>query len=239
LYDVAADPHELQNLAESPEFSSVLSRMRGAMEEWLTEIGDQGCIPEIDLEVWRKSGGNWVPKGAKVVYARVPSESGGTPVFGKSINEWIDEFNGNDRLARLRAIKSLGLVGKEAIPTLLDALKDPDASVAFWAGVSLGNLGEDTPETRQALQWTLGRDEVSARLGAAGALCRLGHHQDALETVLAGMKDENEYARLYAAQILEMLAPGLEEVRQPLEAAREDKNQYVVRIAERALSLWE
>lgn len=48
LYDVAADPHEVQNLASSqrPEIRHELERLRTALDVWITETGDLGQWPE-------------------------------------------------------------------------------------------------------------------------------------------------------------------------------------------------
>jgi len=46
LYDLAADPHEIRNLAERPEHRSTLERLRGALEKWMVETNDQGRTPE-------------------------------------------------------------------------------------------------------------------------------------------------------------------------------------------------
>lgn len=42
LYDLEADPHEIQNLAESPEHRPALERLRGALDRWIVETNDQG-----------------------------------------------------------------------------------------------------------------------------------------------------------------------------------------------------
>jgi N-sulfoglucosamine sulfohydrolase len=49
LYDVTADPHEINNLADEPVYAAVLERMRGAMDQWRTEIDDLGEVPEAEL----------------------------------------------------------------------------------------------------------------------------------------------------------------------------------------------
>ena len=46
LYDSEADPYELNNLADNPEFEPVLERMRGIMDEWMTQQGDKGIVTE-------------------------------------------------------------------------------------------------------------------------------------------------------------------------------------------------
>jgi N-sulfoglucosamine sulfohydrolase len=48
LYDTKADPHEIKNLIQSkdPEHRDALSRLRTAVEVWITETGDRGQWPE-------------------------------------------------------------------------------------------------------------------------------------------------------------------------------------------------
>lgn len=46
LYDLETDPHQIHNLADSPEHAGVLARLRGALETWLQETGDAGAVLE-------------------------------------------------------------------------------------------------------------------------------------------------------------------------------------------------
>lgn len=46
LYNVVADPHEINNLADDPAYKDKLNEMRTAVEQWQVEIGDLGLIPE-------------------------------------------------------------------------------------------------------------------------------------------------------------------------------------------------
>ncbi len=48
LYDTAADPHEIRNLAHSsdPEHRAALLRLRAALDTWIAETGDRGEWPE-------------------------------------------------------------------------------------------------------------------------------------------------------------------------------------------------
>ncbi len=49
LYDVVSDPHEINNLAESPAHREVIERMRGVLDGWIKKTGDLGGIPEDEL----------------------------------------------------------------------------------------------------------------------------------------------------------------------------------------------
>lgn len=46
LYDLKADPHEVKNLAQSPEHAKALSEHRTILADWIKETGDKGQYPE-------------------------------------------------------------------------------------------------------------------------------------------------------------------------------------------------
>lgn len=46
LYDLQHDPHEVNNLADSPEHQEVLRELRAKLSTWSRETGDQGRTPE-------------------------------------------------------------------------------------------------------------------------------------------------------------------------------------------------
>lgn len=49
LFDVGADPHQVKDLAGDPAHRATLERMRAAVGEWMTRIGDQGLINEAEM----------------------------------------------------------------------------------------------------------------------------------------------------------------------------------------------
>jgi N-sulfoglucosamine sulfohydrolase len=49
LYDTQADPFEIANLANEPSYAEPLQRLRGALDGWLTEVGDLGMLPEAEM----------------------------------------------------------------------------------------------------------------------------------------------------------------------------------------------
>jgi hypothetical protein len=46
LYDVLADPHEVNNLASSPQHQHILRDLRSKVDQWIEAVNDQGRIPE-------------------------------------------------------------------------------------------------------------------------------------------------------------------------------------------------
>jgi len=64
LYDTAEDPHEINNLAEDPQYREVLERMRKVHQQWAKETKDTGLIPEPELNEMKFPGGV-IPKTAE------------------------------------------------------------------------------------------------------------------------------------------------------------------------------
>ncbi len=59
LYDVLADPHEINNLAALPQHQATLKQMRAALEKWQKETKDLGSVPELELRERMRPGGVW------------------------------------------------------------------------------------------------------------------------------------------------------------------------------------
>ncbi|MEM7129862.1 MAG: sulfatase [Chloroflexota bacterium] len=64
LYDLQADPHEIQNLVDDPAHSDRLNRLRHALDDWQNHYGDLGLVPETELIY------QWRPEGHLQVTAR-------------------------------------------------------------------------------------------------------------------------------------------------------------------------
>lgn len=54
LFDVPNDPHEINNLADNPDYKDKLLELRQACENWIVSINDTGMRPESELisEIW-------------------------------------------------------------------------------------------------------------------------------------------------------------------------------------------
>ncbi|MFM7318905.1 MAG: chitobiase/beta-hexosaminidase C-terminal domain-containing protein, partial [bacterium] len=57
LYDIAADPDEVNNLAADPQYGDVVKRMRKAVKTWMDDIHDLGFVPEPTLNEQFRPGG--------------------------------------------------------------------------------------------------------------------------------------------------------------------------------------
>ena len=54
LYDLETDPHEVDNLAASPEHRATQERLRKVLDGWIVESDDQGRFPESDELIRRR-----------------------------------------------------------------------------------------------------------------------------------------------------------------------------------------
>ena len=51
LYDLSADPFELQNLAVTPDHAKILGTMRDALQKWIVDTGDDDRLKEDPEQV--------------------------------------------------------------------------------------------------------------------------------------------------------------------------------------------
>jgi len=49
LYDLDTDPHEINNLAGSPQYVDKLIELRSVLDQWMEETNDLGAVPETEL----------------------------------------------------------------------------------------------------------------------------------------------------------------------------------------------
>jgi hypothetical protein len=202
LYDVDNDPHELKNLATSPEHKKVLDRMRAAQEKWAIETRDVGLIPEPDLEERGRQAGSR--------YQVIRSEKA-----MRDLRALVDAVNRNENPELIRG-----------------ALNHPDPAFRYWALVGVGktdkehvqkaasdgspvvriaalraaavSFGDDSAIPKLAAEMANGN--VYQRLHAAQALDALGKRAAPARAALeAASKDPNEYIKRIAEHALAML----------------------------------
>ena len=68
LYDLAADPYEMTNLAADPAHAATLVQLRGAVNQWIKESGDKGAVDEgktVDMEALMKGKRKYYEKGMR------------------------------------------------------------------------------------------------------------------------------------------------------------------------------
>jgi uncharacterized sulfatase len=56
LYDLQSDPHEMKNIADDADQKATLTRMRGALDAWMKQQGDEGVKTEMEAKEHQGSG---------------------------------------------------------------------------------------------------------------------------------------------------------------------------------------
>jgi uncharacterized sulfatase len=208
LYDTQADPHEINNLAGRPEHAATLRRLRAEHRRWQREVIDLGLLPEADLRTRFGPGSPY--DAVRHDPARYPIEH---------IAAAADAANNRPA----------------DVAKLIGLLKGDDPAVRFWGAVGLGALPESEPAAAEALNAALADAAPFVRVAAADAQCRLGRTADGLPVLHRAMADGNEWVRLQAANALDQCGDRSAATLAALRGAREDKNQYVVRVVGHAL----
>jgi len=215
LYDLKADPHEINNLAADPSYADDLKRMRAAHMAWVLETRDLGLIPEPEIAIREKRFGN------RYAILRQPGAAG--------------------LVKRIRDAAAASLGGPGETATMLAATHDEDAAVRYWGAMGLGNVAaasEHAPRMQELLEDT----SAAVRVAAARALCRWNQPQAALPVLTEILQKGAQWERLQAIitldEIDDMARPVLADMKAALEYRSEmvAKGKYTVRVANRALN---
>jgi len=150
LFDVEADPHEVENLAERPEFQSILKDLRGRLQQKMKSIHDLSLYPEnqmIDLAL--KDGIAFGEKHSREIedlldvvdLALLPWDQA-----GKQLSRALKSKNPRVRYWAVTASAAFGEKAKPLLPSLKGLLDDTDAQVRIRAAEVLGILRAVKPQ---------------------------------------------------------------------------------------------
>ncbi len=181
LYDTANDPHQINNLAESPAHTQRLAAMRKLLRKWMIDTRDLGLLPEWDMA--RRAG-----RSTPYAMARAAR---GYP------------------LETILAAAELVGAGPAAMPRQITLLGHADSAVRYWAVVGLRALGDKARLAVPALTKALADDSPVVRVEVAWALVDLGpgEQADALNVLRKALADRDGRVALRAARALQMLGP--------------------------------
>ncbi len=190
LYDVAADPHNIHNLAAEADYQAVLQRMREANRQWQLQVKDVGFLPEaMMLDISKKN--------TLYQYAR----SGPYPL---------------ERVMQTAEIASAG--DTKNLDEIIRRLEDKHAAVRYWAATGCTILKDKATTAQKALMPLLQDTEVAVRIAAAEALYTLGEKEKALAALKKALKSDNLMARVQALNVLENM--DLQDARPALSAIK-------------------
>lgn len=209
LYDIKADPHEVNNLAADPQYKEVLERLRKANNDWVMDIHDAGFLPEAEMVI--RSGD-------------------GTP---------FEMVRDPQRYDLPRYIETLELANRckaENIPQLISLLKDADSGVRVRAAEGLLALGVKAVPAQMALETCLNDDSPNVRIAAAEALCKIGVFDKPLQVMVEALNHENAYVRLHAANALDYQDNSAEQYVPLFKEKLNDQQENIVKVMSKALA---
>ena len=177
LYDTENDPWEVNNLANNPEYSKVLHRLRKANNEWMKSIKDCGFIPEAELN--RLSG-----ETAKYDYMR----TGNVP-----LNKIIE------------AADIAALATNETIPQLIEFLKNDNSAIRYWGATGLLILGKDAISAKEELLIASQDKSPNVRIVAAEALYNLSLEKISIKTLAEVLQLGDQFVSTAALNVIDCL----------------------------------
>ncbi len=177
LYDVKADPHNVNNLANDPQYHNVLERMRKETSRWVRVSRDAGFLPEgLMLEL----------AGDKTVYE-----------ITHSSNFTMEKIIETAEMASSKNIKYLS--------TLIKRLSHTQAAVRYWAATGCAILARKADKGMSELKKLLNDPVADVRIVTAEALCKMGYKKESLDLLVKEMKSENPRVQLHALNVLSAL----------------------------------
>ena len=145
LFDVEADPHQVNNLAGDPKYAGVLVNMRTRLQEIVSELPDLSFYPESYL---------------------VGNAMDNPVAFGQSHQAEIAKLIDTADLALLPYA--------EAEPELRAALQSDHPMIRYWAAMACSAFGEQAAELTGDVQALLRDDVPIVRVRAAEFLGLIG-----------------------------------------------------------------
>lgn len=206
LYDTAADPDNVINLIDKPEYAKEVARLSQALDQWQLDYFDSGLLPET--EVVKRS-----------------------EACGKTIYEMVRD----PKLYDLRALQGAAALALQQNPANLAAFyKDFDATdsgIRYWAVVGCFNLQEKSRLNMAAIRKCLNDDSHHVRIMAAWILYR-GGDKPAAQACWNELLEGSSYASLKIFNIIDWIGDGTEPYAAAMKACKFSHDGYVGRMQE-------
>jgi arylsulfatase A-like enzyme len=197
LYDLQADPDEVNNLANSPEQQDTLARLRGATHDFLIETRDAGFLPEPLMQ-------ELAANGTIFDMAQDPSRYA---------------------IEKIITVAETATSGQPtATGELLDALESPNAAIRYWAILGLLIRGEDAvAQASEQLRALLVGNPSCVAIAAAEALARYGQEPNRAKAAevlveLADVIRHGPFTSTMALNALDAIGPAARPVAQRIKA---------------------
>jgi hypothetical protein len=196
LFDIQADPHEVNNLADNPQHRQVLERMRAALRDHMLRTRDNGFIPEgSSLEGYDAAHDDKayplqrIMELADVVTQRDPA----------NLSKFIPLMTTDNECIRYWATMGCLMLRDKASPAaeaLYKRLADESGSIRVVAAETLAYIGQDKKGVDALTNILASHKNPWVRLQAINALHNLGDKaRPSLFTIEKAIEDENNYVQ--------------------------------------------
>jgi len=196
LYDMAADPEAISNLADDPACADVLDEHRTALDRHMLTTRDCGFIPEgSPLERWERHQDDSAYPIAEIMALAshaIDRKSGNEPLFRTTLSD-------SNPVKRYWAAQGLLMLasGGVAIADLAPQLAaETEKTVWIALAEAAGHAGNPDRHAQALVDFILGSDQPRLRLQAVNALTAFEHDRAiSLQAVEQLVSDDDEYVR--------------------------------------------
>jgi uncharacterized sulfatase len=240
LYDIVADPHEVNNLAGDPKHKDVLERMRRVHNEWHRDTMDVGLVPEPMFDEMKRPDSKFENTAEPVFIRQTDTVEGGGAVTiacstqGASI-AWRIGGNPKSATGWELYVKPVRIKPREILYAQACRIGFRDSDVVTF---KLGDPIKDKPVATHTKHW---RQEIEA----AGLHQRLAkvkesdcHGPKAASTWLAYLRDPEPSVRYWAVVGLHASSDGPSSAKSAVAAMLQDPSVVVRIAAAHALCDW-
>ena len=177
--------------------------------------------------------------------------SGSDELLGRTLDEWSEKITTSEGEARSEAAWAIaqlasataGEIGDQiGFAELVKLVNDHEPKVRYWGIQGLSSFArrlssKDGGQTavHNALEPLLDDPAPEPRIAAALVAAQLGNTEKSLPVLTSALRDRADSVRLQAAAALEQLGPTAQPAAASLRSAATDSNEYIRRIATRAL----
>ena len=170
LYNLDADPQELNNLASESNYAGIKEQLKKELHNWMINTRDLGLLPEAEYMM---------------------RSEGSTPY------DYARRSGGYDPA---RILEAADMVGRVSENEILTKINDDDSGVRYWCVIGLMQFDKLNKNSIDALNGLLSDSSPAVQIAAAEALCRQVDSKKAVQVLGNWVKDDRPWLAMQAAR---------------------------------------